>query len=162
MFYLPRKNSHKLTVQTAMVIALILGIVIVIFAQGEPETVPMNTTVVFLKTAGLIIGSIITTTSVVYAIWNRKTYEGQNDTIAEQRATIEAKNERIATMEEKHKGEVAQLKLKVVELETDCRDFKTSNRAIVGQNLQAKAILTNLRKNGVWDGDENDIFGRYK
>lgn len=111
-----------------------------------------------VKTVAMILAIIAGAAATVYAVFNRKKYDGLNETIKEQASLLEIKNARIETLTEEHKAEVAELNLQLTEANNENKALKHSNQIVVSANLQSMAILKKLRNAGLWDGDENDVF----
>ena len=180
MFHQPLTNTHQLVVRTTLTITLILCITIAIFAQDGEATGVYSTAFSWAKDIGIIIGAIVLVATILYSVFNRKHYEGLKDTIEEKDLSLKAKTERIETLEEqivkqrkdaadeaeklklKHKADVAKLQVKIDELVLDCEHSKAAARALSQVNLQAGAVLKQLRQSGAWTGHENDIFGQKK
>jgi len=127
-----------------------------VFAQSSGEwLMPVMQTA---KTLGIVLALIVSTAAIVYSVFNRKKYDGLNESIKEQAALIEIKNARIETITEEHKAALAELNLKLTEAKNENKALKHSNQIVVSANLQSMAILKKLRNAGLWDGDETNVF----
>lgn len=93
--------------------------------------------------------------NVIWSFFNRKNYDKLKETINDQKELLESRAERIENNKLVIEGMLAKHQLELSECRQMSRDLRVSNEAVVGQNLQIKAILKRLRLEGKWEGDEN-------
>lgn len=156
MPYTPFTNAHRLAVRIVLLLLLMLSVSLAVMAQDADTQ--RSELFAWLKDVGGIILALGGAAGIVYSVFNRKKYDNQNDIIAELQSLVKVKDTRIKTLSEEHKAEVATHKMTITQLETDAKTAKATIQALASVNLQASAILKELRIAGRWEGNEDDLF----
>lgn len=161
-----RQTNRSLHIAIACFAILVLLLVYFVISanaaevQAIPAATPEKgyTLKEIFEAMAATVGIVTFVVGVAYGLYNRKKYDNLRENIEELESLLKTADRTNESQKKAFDLKEAEYKLKEAETGVTVINLKTSNTAVVKQNLQCKAILRMLRIAGKWEGHEDEIF----
>lgn len=157
-----KRHSIRIPAIIAMSLAscLCIPFILRVSAQGAPGTSPVEPLHSSQSLFSWVIaagGFITLLIAIGYGFAKKQKYLNLETERNELKSLAESREERIKELKYTASESEAKNDLKMKNKETEITGLKESNKALVSQALQMKAILRKLRLDGIWNGHEDSI-----
>lgn len=162
-------KPYRVPAYACLIVAATLAYMVGVAAQAQapnpaPAPPPTDTdqTLAYIKsmvgTITTVAGFVALIGGIVYGMLKKNNTERLKANIQELEDIVETKETRNKELRLQLEAQEAKAALRIERLEQEKTNLSVSNEAVVGHNLQMKAILKQLRLSGKWGGHEDSIF----